>query len=443
MKSRSIAILWVVGVSLIVLPVSIVALAWLLGKSGIIDAWTGVLLFAIGFQLLRWVSWIGVVLIVAAIRVRQKGRQVTQHSRIISRAFFTVVFTLICVFVVRFPQILAAAFKIPPVELWQSRIILGEERFSREVAYRLPDVGVVTDIQYEADSRLTIAGLRGAAFLNASGTPAAATRYEECKSEVDSVRTAKNEGPYFLCRGGSIEVPKLFDVSGGLIWSLSATGDGVDNSTAGDLGDGLVVAVAYNGGTGVRLVDPLHSGNELWSQQDAGNIWNVEIANSEKYPDGFVVHSNSGGELVVRDKSGVVLSRLTPAIYLAKFSLTDWGVDPQFDKLIASDKNGIYVLSTDGSTLARFPVEHQADITHLKATAVRGSNGNPYFAVVQDYEQWHRSRLRIFDQQNSTIYEEVLNDDCASLRAVTDGANLATLLLGCDGVVIRYRARQD
>ena len=107
---------------------------------------------------------------------------------------------------------------------------------SREVAYRVPDVGVVTDIQYEADRRLTIAGLRGAAFVNASGTPVAATRYEECKSEVDSVRTVTNEGPYFLCRGGWIEAPKLFDVSGGLIWSLSVTGDGVDDSAAGDLG---------------------------------------------------------------------------------------------------------------------------------------------------------------------------------------------------------------
>lgn len=443
MKRRSTTILWVVGISLMVVPASIVALAWLLGRSGMIGAWTGVLLFAIGFQLLRWASGIGVVLILAAILLGQKGRLVSHHSRVISWAFFIFVFVLTCGFVVRFPQILTAAFKIPPFELWQSRIILGGERFSREVAYRVPDVGVVTDIQYEADRRLTIAGLRGAAFVNASGTPAAVTRYEECKSEVDSVKTVTNEGPYFLCRGGWIEAPKLFDVSGGLIWSLSVTGDGVDDSAAGDLGDGLVVAVGYNGSSGVRLVDPFHSGNEFWSQQDAGNIWNVEIATSENNSDGFVVHSNSGGELVVRDKSGVVLSRLKPAIYLTKFSLTDWGADSHPDKFIASDRNGIYVIGMDGNILARFPVDHQVDITHLKATALRGSNGDSYFVVVQDYGQWHRSRLRIFDERNSTIYEEVLNDDCASLRAVPDPAGLETLFLGCNGVVIRYRARRD
>ena len=442
MKSRLITILWIVGASLVVLPVCIMGLAWLLAKRGLIDAWTGVLLSYIVLRLLQWLVVIGVSLLLTGVVLRQKSRQISPHSRRLLWAGVGGLFLLTCVLSVYLPRILVGALEVPPLELWHSTVVLGADRFSRKIAYRLPGIGVVTDIQ-QGNGQFIIAGRRGAALVRPGNAPIETIPFEECKSDVVSVKPAKNGGPYFLCRGGWNEDPRLLNSRGELIWSIGIRGDGVDDSAAGDLGDGLAVAVGYNGGTGVRLVDPLHSGDELGSQQDNGNIWHIEITNSEKYPGGFIVHSNAGGELVVRDKEGVVLSRRQTTFYLARFSLTDWGTDPHFDKLVASDSSGLYILNVDGAILARFPIDHEADITDIRASLLHASDGNPYFAVVQDYGRWHRSRLRIFDKRNFPIYEEVLGEDCVSLRAIPDHVGFQTLLLGCSGTVFNYRARQD
>lgn len=444
MKSRLITILWMLGASLVILPVCMLGLAWLLAKWGLIDAWTGILMFYIGVRLLQWLAVIGVSLLLTAVILRKKSRQVSPHSQTLLWAGVGGPFLLTCVLTAYLPQILFSTLEVAPLELWHSKVILGADRFSREVAYRLPGIGVVTDIQQDNNNQLIIAGRRGAALVHPGGASIETIPFEECKSDVVSVKPAKNEGPYFLCRGDWTQDPKLFNSSGELVWSLGILGDGVDDSAAGDLGDGPVVAVGYNGGTGVHLVDPIHSGgNELWSKQGNGNIWHIEMANSEKDPGGFIVHSNSGGELVVRDKNGVVLSRRKPEIYLAKFSLTDWGTDPHLDKLVASDKDGLYVLRVDGSIIARFPIDHEADITDINASMLQGAEGSPYFAVVQDYGRWHRSRLRIFDKRNFPIYEEVLSNDCVSLRAIPGRAGFRTLHLGCNGMVFNYRPRQD
>lgn len=432
------------GAFLVILPVCMLVLTWLLGKRGLVDNWTGVLLLYIGLRLLQWLAVIGVSLILTAVILRQKSRHASRHSQIVLRGVVAVVFLLTCLLLAFLPAILTGASNVPPLELWHSRVSVGAGRFSREVAYRFPGIGVVTDIQQDSNDELIIAGRRGAALIHPDGAQVGTIHFEKCKSDVVSVNAAKNEGPYFLCRGRWSEDPRLLNSRGELMWSLDVEGDGVDDSAAGDLGGNLAVAVGYNGGTGIRLVDPIRSGaNELWSQQGDGNIWHIEIASSETYPEGFIVHSNAGGELVIRNKNGVVLSRHKPAIYLSKFSLTDWGTDSHFDKLVAYDENGLYVLSVDGSILARFPIDREVDITGINAAMLHAADGSSYFAVVQDYGGWHRSRLRIFDKRNFLTYEEVLGDDCVSLRAIPDHLGFQTLLLGCNGVVFRYRTSQD
>jgi hypothetical protein len=443
-KRRPIAALWMLGASLVILPVCMLGVTWLLAKGGIIDTWTGILLSFIGLRLLQALAVIGVSLALTAVILRQKNRHASRHSRIVLWTAVVALFLFTCVLMACLRRILIAADEVPPLELWHSKVVLGAEQFSREVAYRLPGIGVVTDLQQDINDQLIIAGRRGAALVRPDGMPVGTIRFEECRSNVVVVKGTKNDGPYYLCRGDWIEDPRLLNSSGELMWSLGIPGDGVNDSAGGDLGDSLAVAVGYNGGTGVRLVDPIRlGGNELWSQRDDGNIWHIEIASSEKYPDVFIVHSNARGELVIRNKNGVVLSRHKPAIYLAKFSLTDWGADSHFDKLVASDKTGLYVLEADGSILARFPIDREADITDINASMLHAGDGSPYFAVIQAYGRWHRSRLRIFDKRNVPIYEEVLGDDCASMRAIPDHRGFQTLLLGCNGMVYSYRTRQD
>ncbi len=444
MKSRSITVLWVVGISLVILPACMVGIPWLLAKRGLIGAWTGIAVSSLGLLLLPWLAGIGVTLVLTAIVLRQKSRQASRRSQIALWVVVALLLLLNITLMVHIRRIVMNAAMSPPHELWHPRVILGADRFSREVAYRLPGIGVVTDIQQDSDNQLTIAGRRGAAFVHADGAPIETITFEECKSDVVSVRTAGNEGPYFLCRGGWIENPKLFDKGGRLFWSLGSSRDAVNDSSAGDFGDGLSVAVGFNAGGGVRLEDPMSpGGRELWSQQDPGNVWHIEIASSDKYPEGVIIHSNVAGELVVRDKNGVVLTHQEPAVYLAKFSLSDWGSDPHRDKLIASDENGIYVLSMDARLLARFPIDHYADLTGIKASSLHVSDDRSYFAIVQDFGEWHRSRIRIYDQRDLPVYEEVVGDDCAALRAIPNHTDSETLLMGCNGMVFSYRIRRD
>lgn len=51
--------------------------------------------------------------------------------------------------------------------------------------------------------------------------------------------------------------------------------------------------------------------------------------------------------------------------------------------------------------------------------------------------------LRVYDDQNRPVYEEVLADKCAALRTISNKNGLEDLLLGCDGKLFRYSLRSD
>ena len=61
-----------------------------------------------------------------------------------------------------------------------------------------------------------------------------------------------------------------------------------------------------------------------------------------------------------------------------------------------------------------------------------------YYATLQRYDKWNRSVLRVYDDQNRPVYQEVLAGNCASLRTLSNKNGLEDLLLGCDGKLLRY-----
>ena len=93
--------------------------------------------------------------------------------------------------------------------------------------------------------------------------------------------------------------------------------------------------------------------NELWKQSDA-NVWHVAIVADDKSGN-VILHTNAKGQLTMRDANGNVLGRYDPEIYLASFAMTTWDDDSDWKKLVASARGSIYVLSTDGKTVARLP----------------------------------------------------------------------------------------
>jgi hypothetical protein len=119
------------------------------------------------------------------------------------------------------------------------------------------------------------------------------------------------------------------------------------------------------------------------------------------------------------------------------FSLTAWGTDPLRNKLLASERDTLFVLNMEGKMLASLPAP--GNLRHTEppqGTPVRFSGGHPYYASLQLDRQ--QSLLFIYDAQNQLAYSETLDSSCASLLPISNADGKQDLLVGCDGKVWKY-----
>lgn len=343
-----------------------------------------------------------------------------------------------------------------PDDLRDAKIVLGHDRFSKELVFTQADLGLITDFEERPNHELIVVGQNGAVFIK-DGNSLINTSISFNKNEgihgrcVSSVVGVELGVGSFLCRGGWGTNVELFDAAGKTLWSygggLSAGLSAIDNAAAGTLGPNATpsVVVGFNGDGGIRRLSA--EGIELWKQSD-GNVWHVEIVADDKSGN-VILHSNAKGQLTMRDANGNVLGRYDPEIYLAKFAMTTWGDDPDRKKLVASAKGSIYVLSTDGKTVARLPAPgscKQHGCTGMadpKGTRVRFSARAPYFAGLLRYFLWTRSLLYIYDSGNQLVYHEILDHNCDALHATPDENGVENLFVGCEGTVLKYSQNHD
>ncbi len=332
-------------------------------------------------------------------------------------------------------------YQIPamPEEIKTARVVSGGDRFSKEAFYAAPVLGVITDIRQNKSHGIVIVGLHGAAFLTEDGAVRKRVDFnsEDCDSEVTLVELGSGS---FLCRGNWNTDVMLLDSGGKTLWSYgghSGRDHGIDDATAGELGkDGLKgVVVGLNGDGGVRLLSS--EGKELWKREDK-NVWHVEIVAADKKLGNVILHSNANGDLTTRDVNGNIVGHYKPDIRVFHFSLTGWGDDPRLDKLVAADKDFIYVMSAQGSTITHLPAPGNAGITYPKGTPVHFSKNTPYYAGLLGHYEWTRSLLYIYDEENRLVYDEVLDRNCDALYAVPGKNGTEDLLLGCDGSIWKY-----
>jgi len=323
-----------------------------------------------------------------------------------------------------------------PDELRIARVVSGNDLFSETVYYSDPGLGVITDIEEQQNHELVVVGQRGAAFFSENRSSDRNVYFDRCNSDVV---WSELGGGAFLCRGTWSKGTALFDLGGKTLWSYGGSAsDAVDDAAAGYLGAGgtKTVVVGLNGGGGIRLLSS--EGKELWKKEDA-NVWHVEIAAADEKSGNVILHSNARGQLTVRDATGTVLARYTPEIYLSHFSLTAWNDDPRPNKLIATERHSVYILTMEGKTVVQLPApESITSSAEAKGTPVHFSADAPFYVSLVRHSLWTRSVLYTYDGQHQLIYDEVLAQDCAALHATPGENGTEDLLLGCDGVVFKY-----
>lgn len=324
------------------------------------------------------------------------------------------------------------SFPSMPRGMSTARVVTGDGLFTKTRFYVAPELGLVTDIHQQPDGGFVLVGELGAAYLNGEGRLDHEIHYPRCTSTVVSVNVGSGA---FLCRGSWNHGTTLIDAEGAPLWSYNGESAGVDDAAAGELGDGKKIVVGLNGGGGVHLFSA--DGKELWKQED-GNVWHVEIVQSENAPGNIILHSNAKGQLTARDANGAVLARYTPEVYLAQFSLVSWIDDTTVNKLIAVNENSLYVVTTQGKTVARLSVPINSGIADPMGTRVDFSAGAPYFVALLSHNLWSRSLLYVWDSQKQLVYQEILDRNCGSLLPVSRDDHASNLLLGCDGVIWQY-----
>lgn len=321
-----------------------------------------------------------------------------------------------------------------PENFKNARVVVGDSFLSKKNLHEGLGIDVITDIQLNG-ALLTAAGRSGAAVVSKNGELLKEIHFDKCDSDV----TVTASG--FLCRGSWSTDVRMVDSDGKALWSYSGGTNGIDDAAEGTLGGQPRIAVGLNGGGGVRLLGV--DGKELWKQDD-GNVWHVEIVSESPSSQSVILHSNARGEITQRDQWGKVLARYRPEVYLAHFSRTAWGEDPSRNKLIASDGDSTYVLTTTGKTLAKLPASDAVAVqAQASGTPVQLEKGKVYYASLLRYELWDRSVLYVYSPANKLVYEEINDQDCGALYALPREHGAEDLILGCDGHLRKYSTRDS
>jgi VCBS repeat protein len=166
---------------------------------------------------------------------------------------------------------------------------------------------------------------------------------------------------------------------------------GMNDMAGGDLnGDGQPeFAVGYNGGGGVHLVDS--TGRPIWRQDD-GNVWHVEIVDTDGDGRPEIVHSNAGGQLTVRDATGKVLRRAQTEGCFSQFSLVPWPTG-RAGLLHAGDEM-IRVIDFDGQVRSRFQTPDTSFLADAHGALARLGGGD-HLVVTEFQSNWEwRRRIR-------------------------------------------------
>ncbi|MFQ5810626.1 MAG: hypothetical protein ACE5JM_13500, partial [Armatimonadota bacterium] len=214
---------------------------------------------------------------------------------------------------------------------------------------------------------------------------------------------------------------------------------GVNDMAAGDMdGDGsLEYIVGFNGGGGVHLVET--DGTRLWRQPE-GNVWHVEMLDTDGDGSLEIVHSNAGGQMTVRDSQGAVVTQARPGPYFSGFSICRWPTAGSSEHALLAEDDTIWLFDFAGDTVAELSAPQCGTLGHARGVPVRLQPGQPeHFAVAVDFKRTRQAILYVYDSAGALVSQEVLPESCRAIAALPlAGGQAEALLVGGEGKVLRY-----
>lgn len=333
-------------------------------------------------------------------------------------------------------------------KMLRPRLVKGEGNFTRSVFYTSGGLGAISQISVgsPADHEgadIAVVGGQGADFIDVGGRVKKSVRFAVPQKVPVIIARIDAAGQYgYLTRDESWAVPAtLFDKEGKVSWR-SQDWPGVDDSAPGDVsGDGkLSVAIGFNGGGGLVLVDG--QGNEQWKKEE-GNVWHVEMLDTNGDGHDEILHSNAKGQLLVRNGNGEVIARYMPDAYVAYFAVTRWEEEARASHILARFsatgesccKKGLVLLDATGRKITELESPMGDLFTQLTATPVRFEPGADYFAVLEATAGG--SMLLLYGEDAQVKYQEIIGDTCIGMSSVPekDGEHL---FVGCTDKIWEY-----
>lgn len=334
--------------------------------------------------------------------------------------------------------------KMLPEELKNPGVLAGADFVSREIFFEDARLKNITDIvEGELDSlpgpELGVAGTGGAVLLDEHGAVKSSVLFRERAGHVVFIDLESDNTCEYMDRGGGWQDVSVIDHAGNTLWTYGGF-PGVNSMASGDVdADGMLeFAAGFNGAGGVRLLD--HRGSELWKEKGS-NVWHVEMVDTNGDGNLEIVHSNAGGEIVVRNAEGQELRRARPPAYFAHFSLCAWPTRNDKKHALLAQDEMVWLFDFDGTAVGKFPAPNSGKFGEAKGISVKLTKGQPeYLAVLVDFRLQHRAVLYLYDSSN-LVYHEILPESSAAIAALhLDDSDVDSLLVGGEGAVWRYAA---
>jgi len=211
---------------------------------------------------------------------------------------------------------------------------------------------------------------------------------------------------------------------------------------------------AFNGDGGLRRLD--ENARVVW-QKPGGNIWHVEIVDTDGDGKAEIVHSGAAGGFAIRDRDGKLIREIIPggegfAIlrpYCSEFSLCPWPDKKSHFKILTLAQtlasSQLMLCGFDGKIIGRYSVPDPEKFHEVYGTALRGKKGEPpLLAVIGIDNLSTSSMLLVFNAKREIVYQETSSDPSGALLALPAGdSGTDDLLVGRTNAVWQYSFKRD